>query len=91
MTPVYEVVIKMTRQEEKFQKRDYLGIKETGNDDPYGPQRVEIEEVERTIVKIEVGSYLDVNMLVRAILEASKPPLLSTADAQSYVEVEPLP
>lgn len=79
MTPVYEVIIKRTRQEEKFQKRDYLGVEETGNDDPYGPQRVEIEEVERTIVKIEVGPHLDINMLVRAILEASKPPLVEVA------------
>ncbi len=76
MKPIFEVTIRVTREEEKLQSREYLGVKETGNEnDPYGPQRVEVQQVERTLVKIEVGPYLNINELVRAILKASSAPL----------------
>lgn len=79
MEPIYEVTIKVTREEETIKSREWFTSKELEKDESgYGPQCIEVQQVDRTLVKMEVGPYLDVGRLVRAILEASEPPLINT-------------
>jgi len=81
MTPVFEVTIRITREEEGLTKREYLGVDETGDkNDPYGPQVKCIKEVDRVIAQLVVGPYLDVPALIQAVLECSKMPRIETGD-----------
>ncbi len=73
MKPIYRVTIEVTREEEKLQSREYLGADSGGVDgSAYGPQRLEISEVDRILAKITVKD-LKVATVIRSILANSKP------------------
>lgn len=86
MQPIYEVTIKVTREEEVLRSREWLTATEVDKEEgEYAPQRMEVNKVDRTLVKMEVGPYLDVSKLVRAILDASKPPMTVQFDLDKKI------